>query len=224
VPFYSLREKIFSWQDTLHYPSSEGLPAGISFPSEFWSRVNDIQRFTREDGFERAITVWWADGEFVVADYVRGDKKKVTIPKQEIQVEYKKITSSRYEKVVTLAGKVYSRRSVQPTEVARKKSIQVKFLFNMHTHPPHENEYAMFSATDIRSFLSSRSALTGLITDKLWLLFKTNAVDAIKNIPIDRSGEIKLEELTMDFGFKVYAGELGRAVVVQDPEIPTSRQ
>ena len=57
--------------------------------------------------------------------------------------------------------------------------MEVQYLFNIHTHPKHTQEngklhYNFFSAQDIKSLISSNAIMTGLVTDKLLLLVRSN--------------------------------------------------
>lgn len=219
--FYYLREKLLYWNESQNYPSFDMLPAAISFPSSFWSRVTEIHRHTMGDNHERAISVWWADGDLVVTDSIRGGVANVNIPRQKITVMYKPISGNNQyvEKVVDVNGKVYSKRRVEYRKV-KGRQIEVRFLFSMHTHPPYEStgKFSFFSATDINSFLGISAAITGLVTDKLWLLIKTNK-SAKANSLTDH--EITPESLIDQLGLKLYRGEFGKRVVVFRPEYDT---
>jgi len=224
VDFYTLRAKIADWSKHQSYPSYASLPSIIRFPSEFWSRINEIARHTSGDGHERAVTVWWADKEFVVTENVRGETDKILIPKQEIYVRYNPIAgTNRAERIITVNNDVYSKRSLSIHDMQRIKKVEVQFLFNMHTHPPHvdpvtnQKGYAFFSSVDLKGFLTSPAAITGLVTDVLWILVKTS------KSPRDFDGELSLittpEMLTKDLGLKVYRAEFGQGAFVQCPEL-----
>jgi hypothetical protein len=89
------------------------------------------------------------------------------------------------------------------------KEIEIEYLFNMHTHPQHKNSsgvgyYNFFSAQDIKSFINSNTVITGLVTDKLWLLFRTNKTASNLDYLTDKDITIeKLNELELG----VYSGE-----------------
>ncbi len=219
---FSLRSKIINWTNSRVYPAYYELPAGISFSPEFWNRVNEIYRHTQSDGHERAVSVFWADDDFVLTESVRGDTSQVNIPGQTVQVAYKKTGSQQFaEKVVSVNGTVYSSKSVEWRSVPRDKKIEVLFLFNMHTHPPHNamsgsnstSLYSYFSLTDINSFLQSNAVLTGMISDKLWLLAKTNETK-LTSARMQES-DISPETLRSQLGFKVYSGLFGKSVIAE---------
>lgn len=216
--FYHLRSKLADWGKYRSYPSFHLLPSVLVFPSEFWTRVSEIFRHTSGDGHERAVTVWWADGEFVLTENVRGDTGSVNIPASKIWVQYKPVSgTNRAERIVTINGDVYSKRSLSLHDMSKINNIEVQYLFHMHSHPPHIDSstglrtYAFFSSVDLKGFLTSSSAMTGLVTDVLWLLAKTN------RSPQDFDGDSSLvttpEMLTRDLGLMVYRAEFGRGAV-----------
>lgn len=227
LDFYHLRSKVLYWNNSKNYPSFSVLPLAIGFPSNFWTKVKEMYRHTLGDKHERAITVWWADGEVVLTENLRGETSKVNIPKQRVSVSYKPVspTSSYAEKMVKVNGKIYSRRRVSLASLKNKKKVEISFLFNMHTHPPRRdvkavdvvevgqetNTYSFFSATDLRSFLGSNVVMTGLITDKLWILMKTNR--SPNAMPEISEATFSPRVLTDVFKFRVYRGEFGRKVI-----------
>ncbi len=217
--FYSIRSKLAEWSRLRSYPAYSVLPSALVFPSEFWSRVTEIARHTRNDGHERAVTVWWADGEFVVTENVRGDTSSVLIPEHKLLVQYKPLQGTKYaERIITVNNDVYSKRTLSLYEMQKIKKVEVHYLFNMHTHPPYietqsgKHVYSLFSSTDLKGFLTSNAAVTGLVTDVLWILMKTN------RSPLDFNGEPSLivtpEMLTNELGLKVYRAEFGRSAIV----------
>lgn len=224
VPLYSLRDKLKYWSSSRNYPSYYTLPVAISFSYEFWQRIKEIQRHTSIDGHERAIRVWWADDEFVVTESIRGEKARVNLPRQRVSVAYKPIKGTRRaERVVTVDGKVYSKREEDLESLKYKKKIEVSFICNLHTHPPHKNEstgalsYSFFSQTDIKSFMTSSAALTGVVTDVLWLIAKTDLTPM--QIPAELSSiALTPEILTDQLKMKVFKAEYGRGAVVVRPD------
>lgn len=222
VPLYSLREKIGYWSNSRNYSSYFELPAALSFSPEFWTRVKEIFRHTSGDKHERAITVWWADGEFVLTESIRGQEQRVNIPKQKISVKYNPIRgTTRADRIVTVNGKVYAKRTVELATLKNVKKLEVKYLFNMHTHPPHDHEggpiYSFSSGTDIKSFLSSSAGMTGLVTDHLWILAKTSNTPT--SYKPDESVQLTPEYLTEQLNIKVYKAQFGGSAVVVRPEM-----
>ena len=70
VSFYSLYQKILGWKQSNVYPFTYNLPEAISFPADFWEDVVKIYKMTLKDGLERAISVFWADGELILTSVV----------------------------------------------------------------------------------------------------------------------------------------------------------
>lgn len=224
VPMYSLRSKLAAWSKSGDLPSYGYLPSVIQFPPEFWERVTQISRHTAEDGHERAVTVWWADKEFVVTESFRGETSKVLLPQQVLSVKYDPIPGSKYAyRYIYVNKDVYSKKSILISDMAKIKKVEISFLFNMHTHPVHvdpatgQRSYAMFSSIDIKGFLTSTPVITGLVTDKLWILLKTNR--SAKTFEGEDWLAITPEMLTKDVGLKVYKAEFGKGAVVQCPEL-----
>lgn len=226
VPFYTLRRKASQWKQYRKYPTYYELPAAISFPLEFWTRIAEIHRYTKGDKHERAISVWWADGEFVLTDNVKGQESRVVIPRQKILVSYKPVKGTkRMERIITVNGKRYgNKRTVDVESVRRIKKIEVEHLFNMHTHPPREKDsgsgvepyYNFFSWTDIKGLLNTSGVFNGLVTDKLWLLAKTGSTPT--SVPDGSSISLTPEYLTKELHIKVYKAQFGKSAVVVRPD------
>jgi hypothetical protein len=212
--FYKLYNKLKSWKSAGVFPYTYNLPSSISFPKDFWEKIIKIQRETLRDGNERAMSVYWADGELVVAPIATGNSKSVT-SRGNISVKYSPHPTRKgyYRKEVILNSSIYKRTDVYHKKVSKK--IEVEYLFNMHTHPQHKDErggvyYNFFSAQDIKSLINSGVAITGLITDKLWLLIRTNQTP--DNLDHLTDQEITIENLNkLEIG--VYSGQFYKKLV-----------
>ena len=179
ISFDSLRKKIVDLRKSNIYPFNDNLPEAISFPNDFWEDLIKIYRKTDIDGLERAFSIFWADGEIIFSEVKTGSDRMVTSGGS-IQVKYSHHpTREGYaRKEVILDGSVLKRKDVYYEKVP--KSLEVQYLFNIHTHPKHSSEdgkvfYNFFSAQDIKSLISSKAIVTALITDKLWLLIRTKS-------------------------------------------------
>ncbi|MEA3357303.1 MAG: hypothetical protein U9Q67_02615 [Patescibacteria group bacterium] len=212
VDFHNLKDKISAWNHGRIHPGYSVLPQAISFSSDFWARIKEIYRHTTADKHERAVTIWWAGGEVILADSIRGQESKVNIPKQQIRLEYKRTSNpANAERVVTLNGKIVSKRNVSWAKVPKREKLRVQYLFNMHTHPPHTQGYSFFSLTDIKSFIKSSASITGLITDELWILMKTSLTPKVlQNI---EESDINVHYLKNTLRMRVYKGEFGKSVI-----------
>lgn len=190
--FPQLYRKLIDLRNSNIYPYGYNLPQAISFPYDFWEDLVDIYKKTDRDGLERAFSVFWADGEVVLTEKNTGSDKSVKSGGL-IQVKYSHHpTRNDYaRKELYLDGKLLKRKDVYHKNVP--SSLEVQYLFNIHTHPKHTKEngdsyYNFFSAQDIKSLISSKAIMTGLVTDKLWLLIRTdktpNNVDYINDSDI----------------------------------------
>jgi len=206
--FYKLYNKLKTWKSAGVFPYTYNLPQSISFSKDFWNRLIKIQKETLRDGNERAMSVYWADGELVVAPISTGNSKSVTT-KGNISVKYSPHPTREgyFRKEIILNSSVYKRTDVYHKRSPKK--IEVEYLFNMHTHPQHKDSrggvyYNFFSAQDIKALIQSNVAITGLITDKLWLLIRTNKTPSNLDYLTDQDITInKLNELEIG----VYSGE-----------------
>jgi hypothetical protein len=206
--FYKLYNKLKSWKSAGVFPYTYNLPYSISFPKDFWDRIVKIQKQTLRDGNERAMSVYWADGELVVAPIETGNSKSVTT-RGNISVKYEPHPTRKgyFRKEIVLNSSLYKRTDVYHKNAPKK--VEVEYLFNMHTHPQHKDErgeiyYNFFSAQDIKSLIQTNVAISGVITDKLWLLIRTNKTP--NNLNHLNDNDITIEHLNkLQFG--LYCGE-----------------
>lgn len=214
--FYTLYKKIVKWRESNVYPFSYNLPSTISFPEDFWKDILRIYKETKSDGLERAISLFWADNELVVTSTVIGDEKSVK-SSHSVNVRYEKHpTKKEYlRKLVTMDGKTIKKRDIYYKKVPKK--ISVEYLFNMHTHPSHKGQdgslsYNFFSVQDIRSLISSKAIITGLVTDRLWLLVRTS--DTPNTVALSDES-ISVESLKEEMMFGVYVADFKKKAVKQ---------
>jgi hypothetical protein len=212
--FYTLYNKLKDWKKAKVYPYTYNLPKRISFPKDFWDRIVEIQKDTLRDGNERAISIYWVDGELVLSPISKGDSKSVN-NRGNISVKYEKHPTKKgyLRKEIILNSSIYKRTDVYYKKVP--KEIEIEYLFNIHTHPQHKDSngveyYNFFSAQDIKSFITSNVAITGLVTNKFWLLFRTNKTP--KNIHYLEDRDITIEKLK-ELNIAIYNGEFYKKVV-----------
>lgn len=206
--FYKLYNKLKDWKKARVFPYTYNLPTSISFPKDFWKKILTIQKQTLSDGNERAMSIYWADGDLVVSPINTGDNKSVT-SRGNISVKYEPHPTNKnyYRRLVILNSSIYKKTDVYKKKVPKK--IDVSYLFNMHTHPQHKDGrgvgyYNFFSAQDIRSFIKSEVAITGLITDKLWILIRTNKTP--NNVEHLTDKDMTIENLNK-LNIGLYSGE-----------------
>ncbi len=214
--FFVFYKKMIKWRESKVYPFRYNLPEVISFPSDFWSDVIGIYKETLKDGLERAISVFWADGELILSSVVRGNEFSVS-SNHSLNVKYIPHPTKKgyFRKEVLLNEKVLKRKDIYYKNAP--KNVSVEYLFNMHTHPSHLNEnqekiYSFFSLKDIQSLLSSKTILTGLVTDKLWILVRTsdtpNSTDLLEK-------DISVESLKSTLNLAVYVADFNMKAIKQ---------
>ena len=208
VTFYKLYNNLKEWKKLNIFPYTYNLPQSISFPEDFWKKIIHIHKNTLRDGNERAISIYWADGELVVSPIVTGDSKSVS-SRGGISVKYEPHPTRKgyFRKEVMLNSSLYKRTDVYEKSIPKK--IEVSYLFNMHTHPQHRDSsgvgyFNFFSAQDIKSFIQSNVAVTGLVTDRLWVLIRTNRTP--NNLDYIQDRDISIEKLN-ELQIGVYGGE-----------------
>lgn len=220
MSFYTLYQKMRSWSESRSFPNPYELPDAISFPPEFWKKVIELYRATKSDGNERAISVFWADGDLILSSIVKGNSQSVK-PNNKIRIAYTQSKHKGYlKKEVFVDEKRYMTKDVYHKNVP--KQIEIKYLFNMHTHPPHSLPdgniyYSFFSLQDLKSLLGSGAVITGMIGDKLWLLFRTNKTTALPSDFEER--QISVESLGERLGLGVYSGGFNEKLYRRDKEI-----
>lgn len=228
--FYQLYGKIRDWKKAGVYPYPMNLPEAISLPGDLWHKIIKLYKKTRSDRHERSISVFWVDGEIVLASVVLGDKSKVT-PRGSVKIAYEPILKDNkydyYWKKVWVDDKIYSKKKVYHKKVP-KKLEKPYYLFNMHTHPPHakkiatyrgfertetkiagdyrgQSAYSYWSAQDIHSFLKSGAIITGMVSDRLHLLIRSSESPGFAADLAD--GKVTRNYLANDLKFGVYEGD-----------------
>lgn len=212
MSYYTLYKKICYWSENNVFPNSYELKPNLSLPEDFWKKIAELSRLTRADGHERSISVFWAEDDWVVTSTIRGSEKAVTSGGS-VLVRYVPTTRREYfRKEILVDDKLYSKKEVYYKNMPKK--IEVKYLFNLHTHPVHKYQnsdqeyYGFFSLQDLISQLKTNAVLSGLVTDKLWLIFRTNQSPSVLNNY--EESEISVDSLKEKIKLVVYEGEFGR--------------
>jgi hypothetical protein len=206
-----------SWQEAKVYPYPFNLPQAISLPPAFWKDVIKIHKLTLSDGKERAISVFWADGEVIVTSVVKGDESSVKT-NDNLSVQYlpHPVKKGYYRKEIVLNGSVIKQIDVYYKNAP--KTLSVKYLFNMHTHPRYvnsqnESAFSYFSLQDINSLIGSGAIMTGLVTDRLYLLLRT--AETPSAIPLHNDMEVTEENLKTQMKLGVYVAEFNKMAIKQ---------
>lgn len=216
LSFYEFYKKMVGWRESNVYPFTQNLPSSISFPDDFWSDIINLYKETMKDGLERAISVFWADGELVITSVVRGSETSVS-SNHSVNVRYiPHPTRKGYlRKELLVDGSIKKRKDVYFKKVPKK--VTVEYLFNMHTHPPYsipngEKRYSFFSAQDIRSLISSKAVISGLITDRLWLIVRSSDTPNTVNFT---DSDISIDFLKEKMKLGVYMAEFKKKAIRQ---------
>lgn len=216
VSFLEFYKKINSLKETGLFPFEYNLPQAISFPESFWDEVTSIHKMTLNDGLEREVSIFLADGDLIFTTVVKGKANSVT-SNHSISVKYiSHPTRKGYlRKEIYMDGRIYKRKDVYYKDAP--KSVSVQYLFNLHTHPKNvlengESIFSFASKQDMISQLQSRAIVSGLVTDKLWLFVRTNTTPNIINM---EESKISVESLKADMKMVIYCAELLRKAIRQ---------
>jgi hypothetical protein len=171
-----------SWQDSKYMPLWSTLPKQFRLSDDFWEKVMQIHRYTEQDGKEHAISVWSIYKQIIITEITRGSESAVTT-NDHIQVKFEAIKGKQaFTRFLYVNDKERERATIPFEKMPRNpKEAEMRYLFNVHTHPPHrvsnmiesKTYYSYFSQTDINSLLTTTAVVTGLVTDKITFLFKT---------------------------------------------------
>ncbi len=224
LTFYKLYSKLLTWNKQHRLPHRSDLPLKITLSDDFWKHVVQLHKDTTYDGLERAFSVVWIEDDLAVSGVIKGSSTQVEI-KSTIQVKYEPTYRQEYfKKNIYIDSKLYSSSTHHYKLIP--KSIDIRYLFNMHTHPPHITDfgtsYGTFSAQDIKSLCSSTNIITGLITDRIYLLFKTTK--SIKNADHLKDSDITLQLLNDKYGFVIYEGQFNSTLNRLFPDLVTDDQ
>ena len=206
--YHRLVVKLKMWQNANVLPSYLELPDKIYFNSYFWQQVKWLYSLTYKDKHEREVSLFWVDGDLVFSKEIRGEESRV-FSRHNLKVRYEPSTTSGYfNKIVEINGNVVFKTSVYKDKLP--KHIEIFRIMSMHTHPPTFREkdngqarYSFFSATDINTLLTSNSILMGLITNVVYLIFKTSNV---KIAQINSDLNVYLQNL-LRLGFVIYKAD-----------------
>ena len=213
--FFSFYQKMAGWKSAKVFPYPFNLPEAISMPESFWKDVIKIYKMTDADGRERAISVWYADKELIVTSVTKGDESSV-MTTDSISVRYFPHPTKKgyYRKEVFVNNKREKQTDVFHERAPKK--VEINYLFNMHTHPKHimndgSIRYSFFSTQDVKSLISSKAIMTGLVTDKLWFLVRTS--ETSDYIPYKDTDILTVDGLKNDMKLGVYCADFnGKAI------------
>ncbi len=192
------------WRQAKRYPPVSAWPREISLDSRAWEGIEKLYNLTRSDNFEYETAFFFAGGETFLTPPLRGTRDHVSAS-HSMQIRYDVDHKKQlYFQNVVLDGKIVSRVAIKPEKISTQVQLQAGYLFNVHTHPEHINQaqqqtYSFFSDTDLRTLLASDGLVSGLVTNKFWLVGKTDGA-------IAKIGEVG-EELLYKISEQAFAGE-----------------
>lgn len=198
------------WRGLKRYPTSQMWPREITLDSKAWEGIQKLYNLTRMDGHEYETAFFFVEGDTYLTTPMRGTRDQVTAS-HSLQVKYEIDQKRRvYYRNILIDGKVINKVLVKPDKLTG--DLQIGYLFNIHSHPEHVNAakqvtYSFFSDTDIRTLLASDAVVSGLVTDKFWLVVKTDQA-------ISKVGEVG-EDLLRQISEKAFAGESYLDEVIQ---------
>jgi hypothetical protein len=190
------------WREAKRFPPASGWPSTITLDKKAWEGIEKVYNLTNIDNVEYETSFFYLEGETYQTTPLRGEESRV-VSNHTMQIKYEVDQKRRvYYRNVLLDGKRIDKKAMKPEKIT--KNPKFGFLFNIHTHPQHLNysgnpTYGFFSDTDIRSLLGAEAMLSGLVTDKFWLVGKTENI-------IKKIGEVG-EDMLREISDKSYEGE-----------------
>ena len=182
------------WRKYAKYPPASSWPREIAFDKATWEGLTRLHKYTATNNLEYESSFFVVDGQMVASEPFKGNESSVTA-NHSLQVKYVPgQAAGYYEKHIIIDDKVVRKDYLETKDA---KEIDAGFMFNVHTHPVHNDfqgrkTYSFFSGVDINSLLLSPGLITGLITDEFWLAGKTD--QALKTI--GEVGQEMLERVT----------------------------
>lgn len=173
--FHTFLKEVEKSSKTNIPPSLNQWPQIISLTTDIWNRLLKIKKYTGIENRERSASFFWADGDVVTSEYIRGDENSVKVS-HSAQLKYNPTTNNNYfEKQIIVDGKIVKKYTIELNKIPQEPKIIP--VFNVHTHPKNNSEdkafYNFFSNTDINALMSSKSICSGLLIDQFWLIGKS---------------------------------------------------
>lgn len=233
--------KVIHWQQP-EMITSRSYPATLELYSPVWDQVRELRKYTDGGaskmraqfpnysgslGYEHSATLAYIVDKLYVSSLLSGSWTSVTT-QMHIQVKHDVEDEQHVIQQRLLNRRLVEKRKYSYSELNRLGKLEFGFLLNMHTHPQHsighqKIGYGFYSSTDIRSLLSSGLYISGLVTDRLWLLCKTSLskmpeADALARISLaEHLGIDKMvQQSKLDLvpnGFVIYTARFGETLI-----------
>ena len=202
-PFFKFRRKLTNWIDKKRYPDRVKMPETIKFSRTIWGTIRDIKKNTGIDGAERGVTVLDIDGLLIITPAILGESERVLLRHQfKVEYQYEPSTQRCYRQIYR-----DNRLIIKDYFLAKRppRSINLRILFNMHTHP-HGETANFFSGVDIESFLSvPRVPAMILVASDIWLLLKSAKTQTQSSFSPSTNSLKQCQE----YGLVIYKGKIG---------------
>ena len=161
--------------------------------SDIWTRVRDMRSYTDSGsrematkykdyhgslGFEYGAFVAYIVDSLYISNALAGSWTQVTTSGS-VGYKYENQTDDSVDQVRQINNRKVGVKKYRIVDVPKPDQVLNGFVANIHTHPrqshPNGNGYfyGFYSPTDLRSLLQSNIPISGLITDKFWMLAKT---------------------------------------------------
>lgn len=165
-------------------------PSRITISSRFWDSIVALNGLTRSENVEHALSVLDIEGKMYTSKPMSGEHGSIKI-QHEFGKKYRREKDRSIWSEIYLDGVKVDEYKIAESQITR--TINAGILFNLHTHPLHigingQPTYSFFSVQDFLSFINSKNTLMGLVTDKFWLVGKTDKT-------IKKIGEVGIEML-----------------------------
>lgn len=223
---------------------------GFGSGNTFWKKIRNLRKYTDVDSFKfseeyQGSTGWeygfhtiYIDGSFHYSP-IETSKEYERIGSRSLALEIDTQVNQQkriVEDIVRLNGNVIKtikykgeKQIEHRNERMKSGKFKMGFLCHVHSHPQIQIRglakriYTFYSRQDVLALMNSGLYLEGLITDKLWLLGKTNesilpehselqqATIAEANEP-EKFIEIAGDTMSRN-GFVLYVAEFGRNLV-----------
>ncbi|MCA9386241.1 hypothetical protein KC717_06360 [Candidatus Dojkabacteria bacterium] len=178
-------------------PAYSFWPGSITLPSDLSQILRKLQRWTKEDGIEYEVSVFYADDDIVLTPVNRGTKWNVKV-RHKVSLRYETLNEYRCQKIVEADNKVILRKQLPLSSIPKVPTVHL--ITNFHTHPPDttrdgEARYSFFSTQDMNILLQSTNFCMGLACDTLWMVCKCDKTIGM----IGENGQNTLQQISSRF-------------------------
>jgi hypothetical protein len=216
------------WNNIKLYPEESLWPEKIFLNSVINDNISKLFNYTNKYNKEYESSYFYIGNSLVHSPPFEGsDRVLNTRHSLKITIEFDTLNNI-YLRNIYIDSFLLSQNTFESANF--KFNNDIGYFFNIHTHPildKSQNRYTFFSPTDINSLINSPSLLAGLVTDKVWLVCKTNKlVDHLESSDNDLLNEISIQQFANNnktsydyiinnfakLGLVLYRGEFGKCL------------